>query len=155
MLVELSKEDLARVCKEQTIELTTDRVIEKYQHVMHIVSELKGELRKSSSSVDALIALLPAGTVSGMPKQRAMQIVNELEGKRRGPYGGGVGYISFNRDLNIALAIRTLIIKEKFAYLQVGAGIVRDSVAKKEYEETLHKARSLVEAAYGPTRSIN
>lgn len=148
MLVELSNEDLASVCKEQTIELTTDMIIEKYQHVMHIVSELKGELRENSSSVDALISLLPAGTVSGMPKQRAMEIVNELEEKRRGPYGGGVGYISFNRDLNIALTIRTLIIKGKYAYLQAGAGIVRDSVAKKEYEETLHKARSLVEAAY-------
>ncbi|MCG5102217.1 anthranilate synthase component I family protein [Oceanobacillus alkalisoli] len=148
MLVDLSKEDLAKVCNQRTIELTTDMVIEKYQHVMHIVSELKGELQESVSSIDALISLLPAGTVSGMPKQRAMEIINELEEKMRGPYGGGVGYISFNRDLNIALTIRTLIIKEKIAYLQAGAGIVRDSVAKTEYEETLHKARSLVEAAY-------
>lgn len=148
MLVDLSKDDLAKICDTESIHVPIEMVIEKYQHVMHIVSEVKGELQEQATSLDALIACLPAGTVSGAPKQRAMQIINELEEKMRGPYGGGVGYINFNQDLNIALTIRSLIIKNEVAYLQAGAGIVQDSVPEKEYQETLHKARALLEAAY-------
>ena len=110
---------------------------------MHIVSEVHGTLKEGQSSFDALIACLPAGTVSGMPKQRAMQIINELETEKRGVYAGGIGYISFNHDINLAIAIRSLIVKDGNAYLQTGAGIVTDSIPEKEYEETLHKAKSL------------
>lgn len=118
-------------------------VVEKYQYVMHIVSEVKGRLRKNVSSIDALIACLPAGTVSGSPKIKAMQIINQLEEKKRGAYGGGIGYLNFNHDLNIALTIRSLVIKDDFAHIQAGAGIVQDSVSENEYQETLNKAKSL------------
>ncbi|RDW21202.1 anthranilate synthase component I [Oceanobacillus chungangensis] len=145
MLVDLSRNDLGRVCEVGSITIPTYMTIEKYQHVMHIVSEVKGVLRRDLSSIDALIACLPAGTVSGAPKIRAMQLINELEEKKRGVYGGGIGFINFNHDLNIALAIRSLVIKDKQAILQSGAGIVYDSDAKMEYQETLNKAKSIME----------
>ena len=145
MLVDLSISDLRKVCEKDSITVPTYMKIEKYQFVSHIVSEVKGRLRENLSSLDALIACLPAGTVSGEPKVRAMQIINELEETKRGVYAGGIGYINFNHDLNIALAIRSLVIKESHAYLQAGAGIVYDSVPEKEYQETLHKAKSLME----------
>lgn len=143
MLVDLSRFDLSTVCEKGSIALPVFMEVEKYEHVMHLVSEVHGKLKKGYSSIDALIACLPAGTVSGAPKQRAMQIINELEEKKRGAYGGGVGYINFHHDLNMALTIRSLIVKDGKAYLQAGAGIVQDSSPQKEYEETLHKARSL------------
>jgi len=146
MLVNLSKYDLGRVCEKDSISTPVYKVIEKYQHVMHMVSEVRGKLKADLTSIDALIACLPAGTVSGAPKLRAMQIINSLEEKKRGVYGGGIGYISFNHDLNMALTIRSLVLKEGTAYLQTGAGIVADSVPENEYNETLHKARSLIEA---------
>ena len=145
MLVDLSRNDLGRVCETGSITIPTYMKIEKYQHVMHIVSEVKGKLKKHLTGIDALISCLPAGTVSGAPKIRAMQIINELEDKKRGAYGGGIGYINFNHDLNIALTIRSLILKNKKAYLQAGAGIVYDSIPENEYQETLNKARSLME----------
>ncbi len=145
MLVDLSRNDLGRICAIGSITIPTYMVVEKYQHVMHIVSEVHGELRDDTTSFDALKSCLPAGTVSGAPKIRAMQIINDLEDKQRGVYGGGVGFISFNHDLTIALAIRSLVIKEDYAYLQTGAGIVYDSKPNKEYEETLFKAQSLME----------
>lgn len=147
MLIDLGRNDLGRVCEIGSVKVPTYMQIERYEHVMHIVSEVSGTLRSDYSSIDALISCLPAGTVSGAPKIRAMQIINELEGKRRGVYGGGIGYIGFNGDLNMALAIRSLVVKEAKAYLQAGAGIVFDSVPQKEYEETLHKARSLMEVS--------
>lgn len=147
MLIDLSRTDLEQVCQTETITLTKHMLIERYQHVMHIISELTGELKPELSSIDALIALLPAGTVSGAPKQRAMQIINELEQVRRGVYAGAVGYININGDLDLAIAIRTMIIKNRTAYVQAGAGIVADSNPEREYEETLNKAKSLVEAA--------
>lgn len=147
MLIDLSRTDLEQVCQTETITLTKHMLIERYQHVMHIISELTGELKPELSSIDALVALLPAGTVSGAPKQRAMQIINELEQVRRGVYAGAVGYININGDLDLAIAIRTMIIKDQTAYVQAGAGIVADSDPKREYEETLNKAKSLVEAA--------
>lgn len=147
MLVDLSRNDLGRVSKIGSIEIPTYMKIEKYQHVMHIVSEVKGKLRDSLTSIDALISCLPAGTVSGAPKIRAMQIINQLEEKKRGVYAGGIGFINFNLDINIALAIRSLIVKEGKAYLQAGAGIVYDSDSEMEYQETLNKAKSLMEVA--------
>ncbi|WP_235793338.1 anthranilate synthase component I [Virgibacillus salidurans] len=145
MLVDLSRNDLGRVCEIGSIELPTYMKIEKYQHVMHIVSEVHGKLKNDFTGVNALIACLPAGTVSGAPKIRAMQIINELEEKKRGAYAGGIGYINFNQDVNIALAIRSLVIKDTRAYLQTGAGVVYDSVPEKEFAETLQKAKSLME----------
>lgn len=147
MLVDLSRSDLERVCEDNSIDMPTFMKIEKYQHVMHIVSELRGRLKNGFTSIDALIACLPAGTVSGMPKVRAMQIINELEEQKRGVYAGGVGYINCNFDINFALAIRSLVIKDGIAYLQAGAGIVQESDPTFEYNETLNKARSLMEVA--------
>ena len=143
MLVELSKRDLEKVCELQSIHIPVLKDVVKYEHVMHIVSEVHGTLREDKSSFDALIACLPAGTVSGLPKERAMQIINELETEKRGVYAGGIGYISFNHDINLAIAIRSLIVKDGKAYLQTGAGIIDESIPEKEYEETLQKAKSL------------
>jgi len=143
MLVALSQTDLEKLCVKNSITTPIYKQIEKYEHVMHIVSEVHGTLRDDVSSIDALIACLPAGTVSGSPRIRAMQIINEIEHIRRGFYAGGVGYITFNHDINLAIAIRSLVVKNNKAYLQTGAGIVAQSIPEKEYEETLHKAKSL------------
>lgn len=143
MLVDLSKVDLGKVCDKTSIHVPVHKDVVKYEHVMHIVSEVHGKLKEGFSSIDALIACLPAGTVSGSPKTRAMQIINELETVKRGVYAGGIGFISYTHDINLAIAIRSLVIKDKKAYLQAGAGIVLDSVPEKEFQETLHKARSL------------
>ncbi|TRM11286.1 anthranilate synthase component I [Lentibacillus cibarius] len=145
MLVDLSRNDLGRVCEVNSVSVPAYMQIEKYQHVMHMVSEVHGKLASRFSSIDALIACLPAGTVSGAPKIRAMQIINELEDAKRGAYAGGIGYINYNGDLNMALTIRSLVVKDHHAYLQAGAGIVYDSNPEAEYNETLHKARSLME----------
>ncbi|HLQ94810.1 MAG TPA: anthranilate synthase component I [Pseudogracilibacillus sp.] len=143
MLVDLSKEDFQNLCQADSIHVPVYQDVTRYEHVMHLVSEVHGTLKPNQSSMDALIACLPAGTVSGSPKTRAMQIINEIETAKRGFYAGGIGYISFNHDINFAIAIRSLVVKNQKAYLQVGAGIVEDSVPEKEYEETLHKAKSL------------
>jgi len=145
MLVDLGRNDLGRISEVGSIHLTKYMEIEKYQHVMHIVSEVAGTLRGDRHPLDALVACLPAGTVSGAPKIRAMQVIQEMENVRRGVYGGAVGYIGFNGNIDIALAIRTLIVKNHTAYVQAGAGIVYDSNPEAEYEETLHKAKSLLE----------
>ncbi|WP_203362707.1 anthranilate synthase component I [Bacillus sp. REN10] len=145
MLVDLSRNDLGKVCEIGSVHLTKYQKIEKYKHVMHIVSEVSGTLQAEIHPVEALSSCLPAGTVSGAPKIRAMQIINELEGVKRGLYAGAVGYISSNGDLDFALAIRTMIVKENKAYVQAGAGIVYDSIPEAEYEETMHKAKALLE----------
>ena len=147
MLIDLSRADLELVCQPETIKTTKYLLIERFQHVMHIISELTGELEPNLTSIDALTALLPAGTVSGMPKPKAMQIINELEQVRRGVYAGAVGYININGDLDLAIAIRTMVINNQTAYVQAGAGIVADSDPQKEYEETLNKAKALLEVA--------
>src|SRR5699024_1868775 len=144
MLVDLSRNDFDRVCETGSVTVPIYMKVEKYQHVMHMVSVVRGKLAKGYTGIDALMACLPAGTVSGSPRTRAMQIINDLENVNRGVYGGGVGYISFNYNLNMALAIRSLIVKEDRAYLQAGAGIVNDSDPEAEYNETLHKAKSLM-----------
>ncbi|WP_342542488.1 anthranilate synthase component I [Paenisporosarcina sp. FSL H8-0542] len=145
MLVDLGRNDLGRITEVGSVHLTKYMSIEKYQHVMHIVSEVAGTLRNNQHPLDALVACLPAGTVSGAPKIRAMQIIQELENVKRGVYAGAVGYIGFNGNIDIALAIRTLVIKNQTAYVQAGAGIVYDSNPLAEFEETLHKAKSLLE----------
>ncbi len=120
-------------------------MIERYEHVMHIVSEVRATLDASMDSLDALTATLPAGTVSGAPKIKAMQLINQFETKKRGVYSGACGYINMNGDLDLALSIRTMVVKDHQAYVQAGAGIVYDSDPLSEYEETLNKAKSLVE----------
>ncbi|GIN88294.1 anthranilate synthase component I [Heyndrickxia sporothermodurans] len=147
MLVDLSRNDLGRVCIPGSITVSKYMEVEKYQHVMHIVSEVQGSLKDEYSGLEALISCLPAGTVSGAPKIRAMQIINELEQRKRGVYAGAIGYINVNGDLDFALAIRTLVIKEGIAYLQAGAGIVHDSIPEQEYIETMNKAKSLLEVS--------
>jgi anthranilate synthase component 1 len=145
MLVDLSRNDLGRVCEPGSIEVSKYMEIERYQHVMHIVSEVQGTLNAEYTGLDALISCLPAGTVSGAPKIRAMQIINELEEVKRNAYAGAIGYINVNGDVDFALAIRSLVVKDGYAYVQAGAGIVYDSVPELEYAETLNKAKSLLE----------
>jgi len=141
MLVDLGRNDLGRVCEFGSVEVTKFLGIEKYKHVIHLVSEVEGTLVETFSPIDALISCLPAGTVSGAPKIRAMEIINEMENSKRGIYSGAIGYVSANGNLDFALAIRTMVIKGKEAYIQAGAGIVYDSIPEKEYEETLHKLK--------------
>ncbi|WP_407272499.1 anthranilate synthase component I [Radiobacillus sp. PE A8.2] len=151
MLVDLSRNDLGRVCEIGSITIPKYMTIERYQHVMHIVSEVQGQLTADYTGIDALISTLPAGTVSGAPKIRAMQIINELENQKRGVYAGAVGYLNMNGDVDLALAIRTLVIKDQQAYVQAGAGIVYDSDPAAEYQETLNKAKSLLEVSTNDT----
>ncbi len=146
MLVDLGRNDLSRVCKPDSVHLTRDRVIERYSHVMHIVSDVSGELMNGKSAVDALMNCFPAGTVSGAPKVRAMEIIDEMEPTKRGPYAGAVGYFDFSGNMDTCIAIRTMVVTESDIYIQAGAGIVADSDPDKEYEETVNKARALVEA---------
>ncbi len=151
MLVDLGRNDLGRVCRKGTVKATHLKVIEYYSHVMHIVSNVVGELDKNKSVWDLLKACFPAGTVSGAPKIRAMEIINELESCRRGPYSGAYGFYDFEGQLNTAITIRTMIVTPdnngKYTVsVQAGAGIVADSVPEKEYEETINKAKGLLEA---------
>jgi len=146
MLVDLGRNDLGRVCRPGTVQVTELMVVEKYSHVMHIVSNVKGILREDRDCFDALSACFPAGTVSGAPKVRAMQIIEELEPVRRGPYAGAVGYFGFSGNMDTCITIRTIVIKGDTAYIQAGAGIVADSDPKLEYQETLNKAMALIEA---------
>ncbi|MGE5197139.1 MAG: chorismate-binding protein, partial [Deltaproteobacteria bacterium] len=120
--------------------------VEKYSHVMHLVSEVRGTLDNRYDSYDVLRACFPAGTVSGSPKIRAMEIIDELENTRRGPYAGCVGYFSFSHNMDTCITIRTILIKNNIAYIQAGCGIVADSIPEKEYFESVNKARALVEA---------
>ncbi len=146
MLVDLGRNDVGRVAEISTVEVDERFTIERYSHVMHIVSNVKGILKKGLDCFDVLEAAFPAGTLSGAPKIRAMEIIDELEPTRRGLYGGAVGYISFNGNMDMAIAIRTLLIKGSAAYLGVGGGIVADSVPKSEFEETMNKGRALLKA---------
>ncbi len=146
MLVDLGRNDIGRVCEYGSVKMTELMVIEKYSHVMHIVSEVSGVLKKNMNSFDVVRACFPAGTVSGAPKIRAMEIINELENVKRGPYAGAVGYFSFQGNMDMAITIRTILIKNKKAYIQAGAGIVADSVPEKEYYETMNKAKAMIKA---------
>ncbi|MEX2288423.1 MAG: anthranilate synthase component I [Planctomycetaceae bacterium] len=146
MLIDLARNDVGRVAKFGTIELSDVMVVERYSHVMHITSNVTGRLAEGKSALEALRASLPAGTVSGAPKVRAMQIIDELEPHRRGPYAGAVGYIDFTGNMDTCIALRTLVMQGQTAYIQAGAGIVADSVPATEYEETLSKAKGLLKA---------
>lgn len=146
MLVDLGRNDLGRVCKEGTVKVSEFMGIERYSHVMHIVSNVQGRLKPNMDALDVLEAAFPAGTVSGAPKIRAMEIIENLEPSRRGPYAGCVGYLSFSKNLDTCITIRTIVIQGRKAYIQAGAGIVADSDPRKEYQETLNKARAQVRA---------
>ena len=146
MLVDLGRNDVGRVCEFGTVRVTDLMRIEKYSHVMHIVSSIEGKLRAGLDCLHALEACLPAGTLSGAPKVRAMEIIEELEPNRRGVYGGAVGYIDFCGNLDTCIALRTLVIRNGTAYIQAGGGIVADSSPEREREESCNKARALIRA---------
>ena len=146
MLVDLGRNDVGRVARYGSIELSDVMTIERYSHVMHITSDVRGQLTDECDAFDALRACVPAGTVSGAPKVRAMQIIDELEPHRRGPYAGAVGYVDFNGNMDTCIALRTIVVQDDKAYIQAGAGIVADSVPSEEYTETLNKARGLLNA---------
>jgi len=147
MLLDLGRNDVGRVAQIGGVRVTEQMMIERYSHVMHIVSNVEGALKPGLSSFDVLAATFPAGTVSGAPKVRAMEIIDELEPTRRGIYAGAVGYISFQDDMDTAIAIRTAVVKDGTLYVQVGAGIVHDSVPETEWQETQNKARAVLRAA--------
>jgi anthranilate synthase component 1 len=146
MLVDLGRNDVGRVARKGTVRAETLMRVERYSHVMHIVSDVVGDLDPSQTMYDVMQACFPAGTVSGAPKIRAMQIIEELEPTRRGPYAGAVGYFSFSGNMDTCINIRTIVIKGRQAYIQAGAGIVADSVPEREYEETCNKARAMMQA---------
>ncbi|MYA99751.1 anthranilate synthase component I [Candidatus Poribacteria bacterium] len=146
MLVDLGRNDLGRVCEYHTVEVTELMVVERFSHVMHIVSRVIGHLRENLTAFDVIRACLPAGTLSGAPKIRAMEIIDELEPTRRGTYGGTVGYFSFSGSADTAITIRTAVIKDGTAYVQAGGGVVADSVPETEYYETMSKAWALLSA---------
>ncbi len=146
MLVDLGRNDVGRVARYGTVQLSDVMVIERYSHVMHITSNVTGQLREGTDAFDALQACLPAGTVSGAPKVRAMEIIDELEPHRRGPYAGAVGYFDHGGNMDTCIALRTLVVKGNRAYVQAGAGIVADSQPEIEYAETMSKARGLLKA---------
>ena len=147
MLVDLGRNDVGRVAQTGTVRLTERMAIERYSHVMHIVSNIEGTCKPGLTSIDVLRAAFPAGTVSGAPKVRAMEIIDELEPTGRGVYAGAVGYVSFQDDMDTAIAIRTAVVKDGMLYAQAGAGIVHDSVPESEWNETLNKATAVLRAA--------
>ena len=146
MLVELGKEDLKKICREETIKLEKYMHLENYSHVMHLVATVTGEINEGLSSMDAFKSCFPAGTVSGSPRKRAMEIIEELENVKREIYSGAIGYFSLNGEMDLCIGIRTIVFKDGFANIQAGAGIVEASVPSLEYKETSNKARSLLEA---------
>jgi anthranilate synthase component 1 len=146
MLVDLGRNDVGRVARYRSVELTDVMTIERYSHVMHITSNVTGQLAEGRDAFDALRACLPAGTVSGAPKVRAMEIIDEMEPHRRGPYAGAVGYVDFCGNMDTCIALRTIVVQGNKAYVQAGAGIVADSAAEAEYQETMNKARGLLKA---------
>jgi anthranilate synthase component 1 len=147
MLVDLGRNDVGRIARYGTVKVTDFMAVERYSHVLHIVSQVEGELRDGSSALDAYRATFPAGTMTGAPKVRAMEIIDELEPERRGPYAGAVGYIAIGDErMDLAITIRTCVIAGGTASIQVGAGIVADSVPEREWDETENKARALLTA---------
>jgi len=146
MLVDLGRNDVGRVSQPGSVQVNDLMRIVNYSHVMHLESEVQGQLDASKTIYDALRSCLPAGTLSGAPKIRAMEIISELEGQRRGPYGGAVGYFSFQGNMDTAITIRTMVLKDGMAYVQAGGGVVYDSVPESEYMETLHKSQALMKA---------
>jgi anthranilate synthase component 1 len=148
MLIDLARNDVGRIADYGSVSLTDVMVVERYSHVMHITSNVSGHLRKDLSVIEALRAGLPAGTVSGAPKVRAMEIIDEIEPNKRGPYAGAVGFIDFTGNMETCIALRTLVMKDGVIYIQAGAGIVADSVPEMEYQETQNKARAMLKAIH-------
>jgi len=146
MLVDLGRNDIGRVSAPGTVAVSELMDVERYSHVMHLVTHVQGRLRREMTAFDALRACFPAGTVSGAPKIRAMEIIAELEPEKRGPYAGAVGYFSFSGNMDMAIAIRTMVMTKGIAYTQAGCGIVYDSVPEREYEESMNKAQALLKA---------
>ena len=147
MLIDLGRNDAGRVSQIGQVQVTEQMVIERYSHVMHIVSNVEGILKEGVTAIDVLKATLPAGTLSGAPKVRAMEIIDSLEPVKRGIYGGAVGYLGWNGEMDTAIAIRTAVIKNQIMHIQAGAGVVADSVPESEWQETLNKLRALFKAA--------
>ena len=147
MLIDLGRNDIGKVCRPGSVVVSETMAVEKYAHVMHIASNVQGQLQQNLKAMDLLRATLPVGTLSGAPKVRAMQIIDELEPEKRGVFGGAVGYLSWNGNMDTAIAIRTGIIKDQVLYVQAGAGVVADSIAENEWQETINKARSIFNAA--------
>ena len=147
MLLDLARNDVAKVSRYGTLSVTEKMVIEKYSHVMHIVSNVEGKKLQNIDYLDALLSGFPAGTVSGAPKIRAMEIIDELEKDKREVYAGCVGYFSSNGDMDTCITLRTAIIKDEIMYVQAGGGIVADSNPEAEYQETVNKAKALFKAA--------
>ena len=146
MLLDLGRNDTGKVSKINTVKVTEKFKIEKYSHVMHIVSNVKGDFNKKQSLLDTMLAGFPAGTVTGAPKIRAMEIIDELEKSKRKMYAGAIGYFSANRNFDTCIALRTALIKNNKFYIQSGAGIVADSIPDKEYTETINKAKALIQS---------
>jgi anthranilate synthase component 1 len=146
MLVDLGRNDVGRVAEFASVQLSDVMKVERYSHVMHITSNVTGRLAAGKTAFDALRAGLPAGTVSGAPKVRAMEIIDEVEPQKRGPYAGAVGYIDFTGNMDTCIALRTLVLQGKTAYVQAGGGVVYDSVPSEEYEETVNKAKGMFKA---------
>ena len=146
MLVDLGRNDIGKVCIPGSVKVTDFMRIEKYSHVMHLVSNIEGIIKKGKSPIDLLISTFPAGTVTGAPKIRAMEIIEEIEPTRRGPYAGAVGYFSFQKNMDFCITIRTVFISKEKVYIQAGAGIVADSIPEREYNETINKSRGPMEA---------
>ena len=146
MLVDLGRNDIGRVSQPGTVTVKDFMIVERYSHVMHLVSRVEGKLKAEMNAYDALRACFPAGTLSGAPKIRAMEIISEMETDRRGPYGGAVGYFDFSGNMDTAITIRTMVMKDGVAHIQAGGGVVYDSVPEREYRETLNKARAVMQA---------
>ncbi|KZX76814.1 anthranilate synthase [Oleiphilus sp. HI0009] len=155
MLIDLGRNDVGRVAKTGKVSLTDKMIVERYSHVMHIVSNVTGELKDGCSAMDVLRATFPAGTLSGAPKIRAMEIIDELEPVKRGVYGGAVGYLSWSGNMDTAIAIRTAVIKDDVLHIQAGAGVVADSVPLNEWEETMNKGRAVFRAVAMATQGVD
>ncbi len=155
MLIDLARNDVGRVSETGSVRVTDQMAIERYSHVMHIVSNVTGRLKPGLTPIDALRATFPAGTLSGAPKIRAMEIIDEVEPVKRGIYGGAVGYLSYSGNMDMAIAIRTAVIKDKTLYVQAGAGVVADSVPELEWQETLNKGRALFRAVEMAERGLD
>jgi anthranilate synthase component 1 len=147
MLIDLGRNDVGRIAETGSVQLTEKMAIERYSHVMHIVSNVTGRLRPGLDALDALAATFPTGTLTGAPKVRAMEIIDELEPVKRGIYGGAVGYLSWDGNMDMAIAIRAAVIKDGKVHVQAGAGVVADSTPEAEWDETMNKARALMAAA--------
>jgi len=145
-LIDLGRNDVGRVAATGSVKVTDKMIIERYSHVMHIVSNVTGYLQQGKTAMDVLRATFPAGTVSGAPKIRAMEVINELEPVKRGIYAGAVGYLSWAGNMDTAIAIRTSVIKDQVLHIQAGAGIVADSVPRNEWDETMNKGRATFRA---------